>query len=1823
VGKEEINEAVVTCYHRSCTAIQRGRPVRMCLACHEKHHSGVQDDRHVFQVGPLNPWYSGLKRMNLHEVYAAKSLLQALSRLLESVPQVSVYNNRQHKSSQNVIDREYVFTYSKDALFMLSHFCTPTKHVTEGRKYWLTRFVAYSFEWLFTLHQMVEELSCEDPTFPLKHLYKHHLWKDVMKWMVPWLQAIHKLSPQVFVNCLVPNLVPGAQVKEYRTELDQYQHTLQVLHTLSWNKLKLFHDSNAYNELFCTVMLEWMEELSSSTYRGKMDPLQEVFQTIFNTIQSIEELASLLRFLEVKLNGEEIHSHYKLLEWVQDLTHLGVVIPFLKQYFEKVMYSLENPEKETEEVGGGGRRGVRSHMDRGVEPLGPNAPTTKCILMLDIILAQLQLRPDKMVYAHSVLFTLPCDDVSALMLSMLKLPGVWSDGHTSDHHDTSNPCALCRAHEMWFDIASQILQEYNEESQKREPKKSDKEASPNGTQAGSQASSTFKRLKVKLAAISAFKGPLAAAISETTTVQEAVVDKSGHVSYSSTLVPSDPPPLPSSHSGRLRAISEEIDTNSPGSPGTPGTPRVFGGAQGPLGGSWGPSTGQGAGSNTPPISRNMLQRQLSVYDPSVLYKLFQKAVQKLEADNVTSQASHDHQPVSKLHPQALYYIVDFLETFVFTFNIFEVREASKTDMLNDSRKLFFVLWDQLCSEQVLLAQKVTPLLLRCVEFMHPTLTQAVDPPKDKPFLVFWDKINTRCFKNSDWTAKFHAAEKVVLLSQFVKDFTDLCFPQYAFLANIFCCLIEMIADPKPEVSVRARYCIEAAKKSSLQGLVLCMTELFNFMPSQQSRVLKCLSSLHSTFPSLGLVNYDDVIRSFFVYQRLWGEHKSASASPHIPPRARVSRVAAEEHGGGFGDKQLREDQRVLSHSAKILTEIFVLIFELLSEPSVGKFSSHVSSEDLIGKIEQMLYYGKGFSVKVDELRSSELLELFLSKVYKILDRNTSFCGDCKLIYVVLKLLVFVALPSESEFLTTMDHLELSRQCVVSAGLELLDEQLCQSWLQVYFMICYKYGGVVQDIDTSDADILTGWIETCARIVINTVHTKPHVCSMQRESPPKEIPAPLSASTTPRETRSSSLFGEKLHGISKPRLNTRQPSVVSSLSSSLDTNRSKKHRPSEVADRANEEANIFRVRAVSIIKRPNFSVDKCLECDALKKAYSENIVNLCVVAMGTFAHRFPKVVAPYIKDIVIGMAKVIITGSYSWQDVKTAQSKPGSAIPVAKQFLNCVLSQFGGRNLFLHLFKWDLKDNPLLPAMVLSLPPAKEAVVDSGRVVSETMTQATPVECLLKVSSNLQGLLREEKTLENLGTYLSLLKGPAVKKEIVSLLPQLEQFLKKLLKSQNQETITCDNNWNMLIRIVSQFIHFSKEVGEEQLRVTSQEQRSSEDSLAALSSLVPSLTFILELGLTRCPKVSLNSLLVLATAWYDVFSLEQKSKEQERFLRLIGIYHLTQALQLDSTYHMNSRIALLQFANVIQGGSHGYVMDFAGQKVNVRELMADCVYKYCSEAFTQFTINLDSGIHLLCTLRFKEPVLQLLTAELLLKHLDSYSSHSPVQTIRALLRPVERATPEASSRGGITGVGGRGVTPANILSMLSWLILASMRSQAVVNAMTVHDPSATSTTVIQHTSMLVLRLLEHSHPDHFVKEVQKIVMDALSSLAMSNAEAQAIFTFLQVWTVYLELVQDQLIIDVVSYLIGLWESIASKVQEASDGGSTAYHFHKCISILKKANVTVLPSLFYVIVEEKVASLPGPTACESSEKLIGSLNDWISDILQDLNKQTGEI
>ena len=67
--------------------------------------------------------------------------------------------------------------------------------------------------------------------------------------MIPWLQSVYKLSPQIFVNCLVPDLAPGAQVGSYRSDMDQFKHTLQLLHVLNWGKLRLFHDPRMYHEV--------------------------------------------------------------------------------------------------------------------------------------------------------------------------------------------------------------------------------------------------------------------------------------------------------------------------------------------------------------------------------------------------------------------------------------------------------------------------------------------------------------------------------------------------------------------------------------------------------------------------------------------------------------------------------------------------------------------------------------------------------------------------------------------------------------------------------------------------------------------------------------------------------------------------------------------------------------------------------------------------------------------------------------------------------------------------------------------------------------------------------------------------------------------------------------------------------------------------------------------------------------------------------------------------------------------------------------------------------------------------------------------------------------------------------------------------------------------------------------------------------------------------------------------------------------------------------------------------------------------------------------
>lgn len=116
--------------------------------------------------------------------------------------------------------------------------------------------------------------------------------------------------------------------------------------------------------------------------------------------------------------------------------------------------------------------------------------------------------------------------------------------------------------------------------------------------------------------------------------------------------------------------------------------------------------------------------------------------------------------------------------------------------------------------------------------------------------------------------------------------------------------------------------------------------------------------------------------------------------------------------------------------------------------------------------------------------------------------------------------------------------------------------------------------------------------------------------------------------------------------------------------------------------------MLRCKSIALKRRP-IENETCPLCFKPKQVYPEKSITLCVVAMGTLANRFPTRVARYLKSVTMAMAKVIIPGSYPWQDLKLAGSKPGSAISVAKQFLVCILSQFGERNLFQHLFGWSL------------------------------------------------------------------------------------------------------------------------------------------------------------------------------------------------------------------------------------------------------------------------------------------------------------------------------------------------------------------------------------------------------------------------------------------------------------------------------------------------------------------------------------------------------
>ena len=104
---------------------------------------------------------------------------------------------------------------------------------------------------------------------------------------------------------------------------------------------------------------------------------------------------------------------------------------------------------------------------------------------------------------------------------------------------------------------------------------------------------------------------------------------------------------------------------------------------------------------------------------------------------------------------------------------------------------------------------------------------------------------------------------------------------------------------------------------------------------------------------------------------------------------------------------------------------------------------------------------------------------------------------------------------------------------------------------------------------------------------------------------------------------------------------------------------------------------------------------------------------------------------------------------------------------------------------------------------------------------------------------------------------------------------------------------------------------------------------------------------------------------------------------------------------------------------------------------------------------------------------------------------------------------------------------RGSTPASstlghvqALATLTWLILASMREWAAGEATNSDPLTPTLVDVHHHTSTVVIHLLEHVSPEHFVQQVAAIVRDAISRLAQhgtgGDEEIKTVFVFIQVW-----------------------------------------------------------------------------------------------------------
>ncbi|CAH8478323.1 unnamed protein product [Schistosoma turkestanicum] len=157
-----------------------------------------------------------------------------------------------------------------------------------------------------------------------------------------------------------------------------------------------------------------------------------------------------------------------------------------------------------------------------------------------------------------------------------------------------------------------------------------------------------------------------------------------------------------------------------------------------------------------------------------------------------------------------------------------------------------------------------------------------------------------------------------------------------------------------------------------------------------------------------------------------------------------------------------------------------------------------------------------------------------------------------------------------------------------------------------------------------------------------------------------------------------------------------------------------------------------------------TTERCPWCQCILDHYDENTIGLGILCLSTFVHREPSLAAPYLRDMLLVIARLANAYFYSWQPELPHVISPGNVASIAHQFLRCTMYNLAPNGLFTQLFQTRITDDNFFRIII-------SVLVD----FEDHMSIFQPISLLLE-SLNKQKSINHDTLpilLENLANYL--------------------------------------------------------------------------------------------------------------------------------------------------------------------------------------------------------------------------------------------------------------------------------------------------------------------------------------------------------------------------------------------------------------------------------------------------------------------------------------